>query len=157
MSGYSRTPLPSSPTPDSPPTQIGALRVTRGLVIPADELEWRFTTSGGPGGQHANKASTRAEVSFDITESKSLGPRQRARLLERLGPTVRVAAGDERSQMRNRELALQRLAARLADGLRVETPRVATKPSKSARARRLTDKRRQSARKRDRARPTDDD
>jgi len=131
--------------------------VTRSVVIPAEELEWRFTTSGGPGGQHANKASTRAEVSFDVAESKSLGPRQRARLLERLGPTVRAAAGDERSQMRNREMALQRLAARLADGLRVQTPRVATRPSKSARARRLDDKRRQSARKRDRARPADDD
>jgi ribosome-associated protein len=131
--------------------------VTRSVVIPAEELEWRFTTSGGPGGQHANKASTRAEVSFDVAESKSLGPRQRARLLERLGPTVRAAAGDERSQMRNREMALQRLAARLADGLRVQTPRVATRPSKSARARRLNDKRRQSARKRDRARPADDD
>jgi ribosome-associated protein len=131
--------------------------VTRGLVIPADELEWRFTTSGGPGGQHANKASTRAEVSFDVAGSRALGPRQRARLLERLGPTVRVAAGDERSQMRNRELALERLRVRLADGLRVEPPRVATRPSAGARARRLTDKRRQSARKRDRARPTDDD
>jgi ribosome-associated protein len=131
--------------------------VTRSVVIPAEELEWRFTTSGGPGGQHSNKASTRAEVSFDVAESKSLGPRQRARLLERLGPTVRAAAGDERSQMRNREIALHRLAARLADGLRVQTPRVATRPSKSAQARRLSDKRRQSARKRDRARPGDDD
>jgi ribosome-associated protein len=131
--------------------------VTRGLVIPADELEWRFTTSGGPGGQHANKASTRAEVTFDVAHSRSLGPRQRARLLERLGPTVRGAASDERSQTRNRDLALQRLAARLADGLRVQTPRVATRPSKSAQARRLSAKRRQSARKRDRARPSDED
>jgi ribosome-associated protein len=131
--------------------------VTRNLVIPAEELEWRFTTSGGPGGQHANKASTRAEVSFDVSASKSLGPRQRARLLERLGPTVRGASGDERSQTRNRELALERLRTRLADGLRIEKPRVATRPSASARARRLTDKRRRSARKRDRARPDEDD
>ncbi|HLM96655.1 MAG TPA: alternative ribosome rescue aminoacyl-tRNA hydrolase ArfB [Acidimicrobiales bacterium] len=131
--------------------------MTRSLVIRADELEWRFTTSGGPGGQHANKASTRAEVSFDVLSSKSLGPRQRSRLLERLGPTVRAAAGDERSQMRNRELALQRLRTRLAEGLRVERARVPTAPSASARARRLTDKRRRSARKRDRARPVDDD
>jgi ribosome-associated protein len=149
--------LPTSPSPEPRPAALGALRVTRGLVIPADELEWRFTTSGGPGGQHANKASTRAEVSFDVAGSRSLGPRQRARLLDRLGPTVRAASGDERSQMRNREVALERLRARLADGLRVERPRVATKPSASARARRLTDKRRQSARKRDRARPVDDD
>jgi ribosome-associated protein len=131
--------------------------VTRGLVIPAEELEWRFTTSGGPGGQHANKASTRAEVTFDVAGSKTLGPRQRARLLERLGPTVRAAAGDERSQMRNRELALQRLSARLADGLRVDRARVATAPSASARARRLSDKRRRSTRKRERARPAVED
>jgi ribosome-associated protein len=131
--------------------------VTRSLLIPADELEWRFTTSGGPGGQHANKASTRAEVSFDVAGSRSLGPRQRARLLERLGSTVRAASSDERSQTRNRELALQRLSTRLAEGLRVDRPRVATKPSASARARRLTDKRRQSARKRDRSRPSTDD
>ena len=96
-------------------------------------------------------------MSFDVAESKALGPRQRARLLERLGPTVRAAAGDERSQMRNRELALQRLRTRLADALRVETPRVATKPSGAARARRLTDKRRRSIRKRDRSRPSTDD
>ena len=131
--------------------------MTRSLVIPADELEWRFTTSGGPGGQHANKASTRAEVTFDVARSRSLGPRQRARLLERLGPTVRVAAADERSQTRNRELALERLSARLADGLRVDRARVATAPSASARARRLTDKRRRSVRKRDRGRPAVDD
>jgi len=142
---------------DRRPGHVGPLRVTRSLVIPLDELEWRFTTSGGPGGQHANKASTRAEVSFDVVASKSLGPRQRARLLEALGPSVRVAAGDERSQIRNRELALERLRRRLADALRVDRPRVATAPSASARARRLTDKRRQSVRKRDRARPTDED
>lgn len=146
-----------NPPPDAQHEHSGSLRVTRGLVIPEHELEWRFTTSGGPGGQHANKTSTRAEVSFDVVAAKSLGPRQRARLLERLGPTVRVAAADERSQLRNRELALERLASRLADALRVERPRVPTAPSASARARRLTDKRRQSARKRDRSRPIDDE
>ena len=151
--------MSSSPAPEHEgrPGLAGPLRVTRNLVIPLEELEWRFTTSGGPGGQHANKASTRAEVSFDVVASKSLGPRQRARLLERLGPTVRGAAGDERSQTRNRALALERLRWRLADGLRVDKPRVATAPSASARARRLTDKRRRSARKRDRARPDEDD
>jgi ribosome-associated protein len=149
--------LSTSPPPEPRPEQTGSLRVTRSLVIRAEELEWRFTTSGGPGGQHANKASTRAELSFNVAASKSLGPRQRARLLERLGPTVRVAAADERSQMRNRELAQQRLRARLADALRVETRRVATAPSASARARRLTDKRRRSVRKRDRGRPSIDD
>ena len=149
--------MSTSTAPEPRPEQTGSLRVTRSLVIPADELEWRFTTSGGPGGQHANKASTRAELSFDVAASKALGPRQRARLLERLGPTVRVAAADERSQMRNRELALQRLRARLADALHIETRRVATAPSASARARRLTDKRRRSVRKRDRGRPSLDD
>ena len=146
-----------SPLPEHERGHVGSLRVTRGLVIPADELEWRFTTSGGPGGQHANKASTRAEVSFDVAGSRSLGPRQRSRLLERLGPTVRAAAGDERSQMRNRELALQRLQSRLADALRVQRARVPTAPSASARARRLTDKRRRAQRKRDRSRPLDDE
>src|SRR5438093_10051070 len=95
------------------------LRVTRSLSVPADELEWRFTGSGGPGGQHANTSNTRVEVRFDVAQSPSLGPRQRARLLERLGPLVRVVASDERSQLRNRELARERLRAKLAEGLRV--------------------------------------
>src|SRR5438876_12351714 len=96
------------------------LRVSRSCSIPLDELEWRFTGSGGPGGQHANTANTRAEVRFDIATSRALGPRQRARLLERLGPVVRVAASDERSQAQNRSLAIDRLRSRLADGLRVQ-------------------------------------
>src|SRR5271165_7292379 len=89
----------SAPTDDDarPDARRDVLRVTRGLVIPLDELAWRFTTSGGPGGQHANKTSTRAEVRFDVESSPSLGPRQRSRLLERLGPTLRVASGEERS------------------------------------------------------------
>jgi ribosome-associated protein len=81
------------------------LIVSRSCRIPLDELEWRFSASGGPGGQHANTSNTRAEVRFDVAGSPSLGPRQRARLLERVGPTVRVVASDERSQARNRELA----------------------------------------------------
>jgi ribosome-associated protein len=137
--------------PASPDDERRAvLRVTRGVVIPLDELAWRFTTSGGPGGQHANKTSTRVEVRFDVASSPSLGPRQRARLLERLGPDVRVTAGEERSQARNREVALRRLAARLAEGLRTERPRIATTPTAGSRIRRLEDKRRRSARKRDR-------
>jgi len=133
------------------------LRVNRGLVIPEHELEWRFTTSGGPGGQHANRSSTRVELRFDVEASEALGPRQRARLLERLGPVVRVGAGDERSQSRNRALALERLADRLAEALRVERPRVATKPSRAAKVRRVEQKRRQGARKRERSRPVRDD
>ena len=88
----------------------------RRCVIRLDELEWRTTGSGGPGGQHANTSDTRVEVRFDVATSPSLGPRQRARLLERLGPVVRATASDTRSQARNRELALERLRARLADG-----------------------------------------
>lgn len=134
------------------------LRVTRGVSIPLDELTWRFTTSGGPGGQHANKTSSRAEVRFDVASSPSLGPRQRARLLERMGPVVRAASSDERSQARNREEALRRLAARLADGLHTEPRRIPTAPSAGARARRVEDKRRRSVRKRERAtRPDLDD
>jgi ribosome-associated protein len=142
------------PAPDLPGAAV--LRVTRGLAIPLDELAWRFTTSGGPGGQHANKTSTRAEVRFDVERSPSLGPRQRARLLERLGPVVRVSAGEERSQARNREAALRRLAERLAEGLRTERPRLPTRPTKGSKVRRLEDKRRQSARKRDRVVRGDD-
>jgi ribosome-associated protein len=126
----------------------GRLRVTRSFSIPLDELEWRFSGSGGPGGQHANTANTRAEVRFDVASSPSLGPRQRSRLLERLGPVVRVVASDERSQARNRQLALERLAARLTAGLRTERPRVPTAPSSTSKRRRLEHKRRRGEVKR---------
>ena len=132
------------------------LVVSRSCRIPLEELEWRFSASGGPGGQHANTSNTKAEVRFDVIQSPSLGPRQRARLLERVGPLVRVVASDERSQARNRDLALERLAARLAEGLRVETVRVPTRPRKSASVTRLADKRRRSETKRLRGRPNDD-
>jgi ribosome-associated protein len=131
----------------------GVLRVSSSLRIPERELEWRFSRSGGPGGQHANTSDTRAEVRFDIAGSPSLGPRQRARLLEKLGPEVRVVAADERSQARNRELARRRLADRLAGALRVEARRTPTRPSRAAVERRLEAKRRRSARKADRRRP----
>jgi len=124
------------------------LRVTRTCHIPLDELEWRFSASGGPGGQHANTANTRAEVRFDVASSPSLGPRQRSRLLERLGPLVRVAASDERSQARNRQLALERLAARLTTALRTERRRVPTAPSSASTRRRLDRKRRRGEVKR---------
>jgi ribosome-associated protein len=126
------------------------LRVTRSCAIPLSELRWRFSRSGGPGGQHANTADTRAEVIFDVSASTALGPRQRARLLEKLGPEVRVVASDERSQARNRELALQRLAARIAGALHVEAPRRPTRPTKASKERRLADKKRRSERKQSR-------
>ncbi|MEQ1785862.1 MAG: alternative ribosome rescue aminoacyl-tRNA hydrolase ArfB [Acidimicrobiales bacterium] len=134
----------------------GHLRVSSTLVIPMAELSWRFTRSGGPGGQHANTSDTRVEVRFDIATSPSLGPRQRARLLERIGPEARAAAADERSQARNRDLALRRLAERLREGLRVETPRRPTKPTRASVQRRLQAKRHRSSRKADRRPPTAD-
>lgn len=132
---------------------IPALRVSPTCRIPLSELRWRFSPSGGPGGQHANKANTRAEVQFDIATSPSLGPRQRARLIERLGSSVRVVADDERSQTRNRELALERLRTRLADALRVQPARRATKTPRSVTRKRLDTKRRRSEIKRLRAKP----
>jgi|SRR5680860_188501 len=126
------------------------LRITGRCSIDTNELTWRFDTAGGPGGQHANRSSTRAEVRFDVARSHGLGPRQKERLLERLGPVVSASAGESRSQTRNRELALERLRSRLAEGLRVEAPRRATRRSASANRRRLDAKRRRGALKRER-------
>ena len=133
------------------------LHVTRTCSIPLDELEWRFTTSGGPGGQHANTSNTKVEVRFDIATSPSLGPRQRARLLERLGKVARASASERRSQLQNRELALDRLRTRLAQALRVDPPRFATRPSKASVQRRLSEKQRRSDTKSQRRRPRRDD
>ena len=135
----------------------GILRVNRSCAIPLDELEWRFSASGGPGGQHANTSNTKAEVRFDVATSPSLGERHRARLLETLGETVRVVATDRRSQLQNRELALERLRAKLADALVVPKHRVATKPSRSAKRARVETKRQRSQVKRTRRRPASDD
>jgi ribosome-associated protein len=134
------------------------LRVTGMCAIPLDELEWRFSGTGGPGGQHANTANTRVELVFDVGQSPSLGPRERALLLERLGPVVRVVVSDTRSQARNRELALERLRERLAAALRRPRPRRPTAPSAAARRRRVESKRRRSELKRQRrARPEFED
>ena len=133
------------------------LSVTPSLRIPLEELEWRFTGSGGPGGQHANTANTRVELVWDIASSASPGPRQRALLLERVGPVVRVVASDERSQLRNRELALERLRARLVAALRVEPPRRPTRPTRASQKRRLDAKLRHAERKRQRRSGPDSD
>ena len=117
------------------------LRVTRSLSIPLSELEWKFSGAGGPGGQHANTANTRVEVRFAVDRSPSLSPHQRARLLDRIGPLARVVVSDERSQARNRQLALDRLGARLAEALQVRRHRRPTAPTRGSRERRLTDKR----------------
>jgi ribosome-associated protein len=126
------------------------LPVTSSLSIPLEELEWRFSSSGGPGGQHANTANTRAEVRFDILGSPSLDEEARARLLERFGPVIRIVASNQRSQAQNRELATQRLAARLASALTVEPPRRPTRPTAASQRRRLEWKRRRAALKRQR-------
>jgi ribosome-associated protein len=133
------------------------LVVAPDCAIRLDELEWRFSPSGGPGGQHANRSSTRAEVRFDVGASPSLTERQRARLQERLGPVVRVVADDERSQARNRALALDRLRERLGEALKVEKRRRPTRPSKAAKQRRLDEKRQRSERKSERRPPREAD
>ena len=133
------------------------LRVSRSCAIAFDELEWHFTGAGGPGGQHANTANTKVELRFDVAGSPSLGPRQRARLQERLGPVVRVTASDRRSQHQNRELAIERLRSKLAAALRVEAARVVTAPSRAAKARRVEEKRHRADIKRTRRRPATDD
>jgi ribosome-associated protein len=131
-----------------------SLRISRSCTIPLDELEWRFTASGGPGGQHANTSNTKVEVRFDIEGSPSLGPRQRARLLERLGPTVRAVASERRSQLQNRDLATERLRSKIAEALHVNPTRVPSKPSKAAKKRRVESKRKHSDVKRARRRPS---
>jgi ribosome-associated protein len=133
------------------------LHIGRRTRIPLEELEWRFSGSGGPGGQHANTANTRVEVVFDAAASTSLGPRQRARILERFGPLVRIVASDTRSQARNRELALERLQTRLIDALKIERPRTPTSPTKASKERRLKEKRKRSEVKRSRQSPPSDE
>lgn len=146
-----------SPSPDGVgSTGPDVVRVTSSLRIPVSELQFRFSPSGGPGGQHANKVATRVELRFDVAGSPSLGPHQRARILDRLGPEVRVVADDERSQLRNRQLAVERFRERLATALRVEKTRRPTRPTKGAKERRLADKRHLSERKRAR-RPDHDE
>jgi ribosome-associated protein len=137
--------------------QEDVLRVRKGLDIPLSEITWRATTSGGPGGQHANRTLSRVEVQFDVESSSTLGPRQRARLLERLGPIVRTSASESRSQTRNRQLALERLATRLSDGLKVDPERRPTRPSKGSKERRIESKRHRSETKRQRRPPSTDD
>jgi ribosome-associated protein len=135
----------------------GLLRVNRSCAIALRELDWRFTASGGPGGQHANTANTKVELRFDIEASPSLAPRQRARLLEKFGPSVRVTSSTRRSQLQNREVALDRLRSMLNEALEVERPRVATKPSRTAKEKRVQSKRRRSEVKQARQRPQSDD
>jgi ribosome-associated protein len=124
-----------------------------GVTIPLREVVLRASRSSGPGGQHANVTASRIEAVFDVAASSSLSDEHKQRIMGRLGPRVVAIAQDERSQTRNRELALQRLAARLASALTPPRPRRATRPSRASVTRRLDAKRLRSDRKRDRRRP----
>jgi len=129
------------------------LRINERLSLPLAEIELRTSRSSGPGGQHANVTASRVEAVFAVDESVSLSESQQARLLERLGPVVTAVAQDARGQARNRELALERLAAKIAAGLRVRRKRRATKPTRASRRRRLEQKRRTAEKKRGRREP----
>jgi len=131
--------------------------VTNSVRIPRHELAVSFSASGGPGGQHANKASTRVELSFDVETSSALSDVQRERLLAKFGPVVRVVADDERSQLRNRTLAEDRLAAKLRDALHVPRRRRATQPTRGSQRRRVDAKKQRGETKRYRRPPSIDD
>ena len=126
------------------------LRISNELTIPLAEIELRTSRSSGPGGQHANVTASRVEAVFDAANSPSLSEVQRRAVCSRLGPRVTAVAQDSRGQARNRELALERLAAKLERALRRRRPRRATRPTRASRERRLEAKKRQGARKRDR-------
>jgi ribosome-associated protein len=130
-----------------------SIRVTRSVVLPVSEVELRFSRSSGPGGQHANTAETRVEAILDVEASSALTEAQKRRVLAKAGPTLRAIAQDERSQWRNRELAVERLVEQLRQALKVERRRVATKPTKASRERWLESKKRRSATKKLRRRP----
>jgi ribosome-associated protein len=133
------------------------LRIDDGLSIPLAEIELRASRSSGPGGQHANVTASRIEAVFDVEASATLDDVQRARLIERAGPVVTAVAQEARSQIRNKELALQRLATKIAAGLRTPRRRRPTRPTRASRERRLEKKRRAGERKRARRRPAAED
>ena len=133
------------------------LRISGRLSLPLAEIELRTSRSSGPGGQHANVTASRVEAVFEVEASATLDERQRARLSERLGPVVTAVAQESRGQARNRELALQRLAEKIATGLRVQRKRRSTRPSRAAKQRRLEQKRQVGERKRSRRRPSLDE
>ena len=134
----------------------GSLFIRARLTIPSDEVVLRVTTSGGPGGLHANRSLTRVVASFDVRESRVLSNADRELLLERIGPVVRTSAGRFRSQGQNRGAALEQLAGKIAVALTRLAPRRATKPTKGSKVRRVDDKKARSRVKEQRRRPTDD-
>jgi ribosome-associated protein len=125
-----------------------SIRVTRSVVLPLADVEFRFSRSSGPGGQHAQKSETRVEAVLDVEATTALSAAQKRRVVGRAGPVLRAVAQDERSQARNRELALERLVEQLRRALRVERRRVPTRPTEASRERRLDEKRRRSKVKR---------
>jgi ribosome-associated protein len=133
-----------------------SIRVTRSVVLPLSEVEFRYSRSSGPGGQHAQKSETRVEAVFDVEASQALTDVQKRRVVGRAGPVLRAIAQDERSQLRNRELALDRLVEQLRGALRVQRRRVPTRPTEASRERRLEEKRRRSQTKRLRRQPPPD-
>ena len=118
--------------------------MTRSVLLPLAEIELRFSRSSGPGGQHANTAETRVEAILDVEASSALTDMQKRRVVAKAGPMLRAVAQDERSQWRNRELAVERLVQQLREALKVQRRRVATKPTKASRERRLESKKRRA-------------
>ena len=133
------------------------LIVTRSVRVPRSELQVSVTTSGGPGGQHANRSNTRVELRLDVAASTAVSEAQRDRVVERLGAEVRVVVDDERSQIRNRALAEERLVARLQSALHVDRPRRKTRPTRSSQRKRMDAKSRRGEVKRQRRRPGSDE
>jgi ribosome-associated protein len=132
-----------------------SIRVTRTVALPPGEILLRTSRSSGPGGQHAQKSETRVEAIFDVEASSALSDAQKKRVLAKAGPVLRAVAQDERSQLRNKELATERLVEALREALRVPRHRVPTKPSKAAKERRLESKKRRSDTKKLRRAPGD--
>ena len=131
--------------------------VARDVAVPLSEVELRASRSSGPGGQHANVTASRIEASFDVAASSALTDQQKRRVIARVGPRLTAVAQDERSQARNRELALERLRSRLETALAVPRPRRATRPTRASRRARLDAKRKRSQRKRERRPPGPED
>jgi ribosome-associated protein len=136
-------------------TDSESIRVTRSVVLPRSEIELRTSRSSGPGGQHAQKSETRVEAVFDVEASSALSVAQKRRVVAKAGPVLRAIAQDERSQLRNKDLATERLVESLREALRVPRRRVPTKPSAASRERRLEQKKRRGQVKRLRRQPPD--
>jgi ribosome-associated protein len=131
--------------------------VTSRMVIPWSDLEWRFTGAGGPGGQHANTANTKVDLRLDLATCSALSPVQRQILMARYGRSIRIVESGERSQARNRDAAVRRLAQKVREGLVEQRRRRPTRPGRGAVERRLQDKRQRSETKSGRRRPRRDD